>query len=274
MGYIELYRQFIEDVKTLGKEKEEKEKEIRSLKEWLKRSTTPIILTEGKTDAALLGIAIRKLGKEAYKEWEIQQIITGKASSNDTLLRYLQELRDNMELSKLVIGMFDRDTKLELEIDRERIDIRTREYFRIAKNVYAFAIPVPHDRPEKDQISIEHYFTDEEIKTEIEGKRLFIGNEFYNTGVYKGNEKLCYKAAAKVADTIKIIEHETNCYVTNHDGTGDFSISKARFVDCIEQNKPGFSTISFEEFERIFDILEKIKKQAIEENENQPEVIP
>ena len=78
------------------------------------------------------------------------------------------------------------------------------------------------------QISIEHYFTDEEIKTELEGKRLFIGNEFYKTGVCKSNRSLYYKSGARVADTIKIIEHESNNYVMNADGTGDYSISKSK----------------------------------------------
>ena len=71
------------------------------------------------------------------------------------------------------------------------------------------AIPVPHGRQETDQISIEHYFTDTEIKTEYNGKRLFMGNEFYPTGVFIGDEELYYKGATTVAGTIKIIEHES-----------------------------------------------------------------
>ena len=70
--------------------------------------------------------------------------------------------------------------------DLYKDDIRNYEYHRFANRIYAFALPVPHNRAETDQISIEHYFTDNEIKTEIDGKRLFLGNEFYPTGVYMG----------------------------------------------------------------------------------------
>ena len=124
--------------------------------------------------------------------------------------------------------------------------------------IYCFAIPVPHNRTEVDQISIEHYFTDSEIRTEKEGKRLFLGNEFYSTGVFKGDEELNYKGASNVWNTIKIIEHETRSFVTKADGSGDYSLSKAAFVQCIENNEQDFSSISFNEFAKIFNVIEKI----------------
>lgn len=71
--------------------------------------------------------------------------------------------------------MFDRDTPLLTEINGSRVDIRNEKFVKIGKNIFAFSIPVPHARAESNQISIEHYFTDEEIKTELEGKRLLAG---------------------------------------------------------------------------------------------------
>ena len=262
LGYIELYRKFLEDVKMLEAEQLKREEEIRILKDIIRQSTTPIILTEGKTDAALLKLAIQKLGKEKYKDWTIQQIRAGKTENNESLLKYLQELRDNMDVPGLIIGMFDRDAKLEFTYNNEKMDVRNMEYVRMAKNIYAFAIPVPHNRGEVNEISIEHYFSDDEIRTEIDGKRLFIGKEFYPTGIFRGERDLFYKAGSKVSETIKIIEHETNCYVTGFNASGDFSISKARFVECIEQDKPGFSQISFCEFEKIFKVIERIVDEA------------
>lgn len=107
-------------------------------------------------------------------------------------------------------------------------------------------------------ISIEHYFSDSEIKTPIDNKRLFLANEFYRTGVNKQDSTLYYKSNPAFFDTIKIIEHETNNYVTNINGTGDYSISKARFVECIENNVENFKEISFGEFVKIFNIIDKI----------------
>ena len=73
------------------------------------------------------------------------------------------------------------------------------------------------------------------------------------------NYSLHQTTISDIQPTIKIIEHETKCYVTDKTGTEDYSISKARFVECIEKGEPGFKNISFEEFRKIFSIIEAIK---------------
>ena len=258
LGYINLYRDFIDKIKKLQNENQQQKNKIEELKSEIKDSQTPVILTEGKTDAMLLKLAIKKLDLQGYDDWEIKQITSGTTHNNDVLLRFLNDLRDNRQPDNLVIGLFDRDSKLDSIVNNQIVDIRDFEYQKIAENVYAFALPVPHNRTETDQISIEHYFTDHEIKTELSGKRLYLGNEFYPTGVYKGDEALYYKKAMNTYDTIRIIEHETKCFVTKEDGSGDYSISKAKFVECIENNVDGFSEISFSEFHKIFDVIQEI----------------
>ena len=258
LGYIKLYQNFIEQVKDLEKKNEEKANYIESLKNELHNSQKPIILTEGKTDASLLKLAIKKLSLSDFEEWDIKPILSDKTSNNEALLKFLYELRDNMPSNQLIVGMFDRDVKLDVVDGEIKRDLRDMDFFKFAKNLYAFAIPVPHERPETDQISIEHYFTNSEIKTEIDGKRLFMGNEFQITGVYIGDEELYYKGASNVYNTIKIIEHESKKFVTKYDGTGDYSISKAAFVQSIQENKAGFSDISFSEFSKIFDTISTI----------------
>lgn len=258
LGYIELYREFIDQVKALQLSNAKQEAEIKQLTKLLQSSQTPVILTEGKTDTSLLKLAIKKLNLEVFKSWEIRPIQADGTSNNETLLKYLLALKDNMHLSTPVIGMFDRDTDICVDISGTKTDIRTKEFVKLADKLYAFAIPVPHGRQETDQISIEHYFTDTEIKTEYNGKRLFMGNEFYPTGVFIGDEELYYKGAKTVAGTIKIIEHESKKYVTKVDGTGDYSISKAFFVQYIEEGLNGFDHFSFAEFSKIFDTLKKI----------------
>lgn len=258
LGYIALYQDFIERVKQLEKENTLKDENITALKQSIQQSQTPIVLTEGKTDASLLKLAIKKLNLSEYENWEIKPILREKTVNNDALIKFLNEMRDNMPSQRLVIGMFDRDAKIEVSIDSELCDVRNEEFVKLAENIYAFAIPVPHNRVEADQISIEHYFTDAEIKTEKDGKRLYLGNEFYCTGVYKGDEEWFYKAASNVAGTIKVIEHESKKYVTKQNGDGDYSLSKAAFVQCIENDDESFGEISFDEFSKIFDVIAKI----------------
>ena len=258
LGYIKLYQSFIDQVKNLEKENAEKSRDIEALKETLRQTTVPIILTEGKTDAALLKLAIQKLNLIEYKHWEIKPVACDKTSNCEALLKFLCELRDNFPPTQPVIGMFDRDVKLEIVQNGGKVDIRSQEFVKIADMIYCFAIPIPHNRIETDQISIEHYFSNSEIRTEKDGKRLFLGNEFHSTGVFKGDEELYYKGASNVWNTIKIIEHETQSYVTKTDGSGDYSLSKAAFVQCIERNEQDFSVISFNEFTKIFAVIEKI----------------
>lgn len=259
LGYIELYRTFANQVKDLESQTIEQEEQIATLKEKLSKVEVSIVITEGKTDAALLKLAIKKLELQIFDTWEIQSVISGNTTNNESLLRFVNDLSKNMNPATPIIGMFDRDTKL--QIPGTKLDIREFEYKKLSKNVYVFAIPVPHNRAETNDISIEHYFTDSEIRTEIDNKRLFMGTEFYPTGVYRGDEAWYCKDKNKLG-TIKIIEHETKNYVTKEDGTGDYSISKARFVECIERNLPGFDSISFEEFRKIFDVLTKIKEDS------------
>lgn len=268
LGYIELYRGFIEQVRDLVAESKKKEEEIIELKEEIKKSTVPILLTEGKTDSMLLKLAIKKLGLWDYGSWDIRPIkCKDSFAGNTALLDYLIELQNNMQLSTLVIGMFDRDVPIEINQDGNKVDIRDKRFVKLAEKLYAFAIPVPYKRAEANQISIEHYFTDKEIKTEINGKRLFMGSEFYETGVLKKDKELFYKAGKKVANTIKIIEHETNCYVTRADATGDYSISKTHFVQAIEEGIEGFKDFSFDEFRKIFDVLSSIATDLVQNEE-------
>lgn len=258
LGYVELYREFIDKLSALQEENERQRNEICALENEIHNSNEPMILTEGKTDASLINLAIKKLGLTGFDSWKIKQITSQQTHNNEALLRFLLDLKDNSNPTSLVVGMFDRDSPLEIKYNGSVLDIRDKEYVKIAENTYAFAIPVPHNREEVNQISIEHYFTDSEIKTESNGKRLFLGNEFYYTGVYKGDEELFYKAANNTFDTIRIIERESKKYVTDEKGNGNYSISKTKFVECIENNIDGFDKISFDEFHKIFDVIQKI----------------
>lgn len=266
LGYIELYRKFITQIEELENRNHIQAQELKKLNDIINSSNTPIILTEGKTDAQLLKLAIAKLNLTIYSNWAIRQIVSEKTSNNETLLKFLQELSTNVTNDKLIIGIFDRDTELKINLNGEVFDMRDKEFVKLAKSIYAFSLPVPYSREQVDQISIEHYFLDAEIKTPIDNKRLFLANEFYTTGVHKQDSSLYYKSNPTFFNTIKIIEHETKNYVTKVDGTGDYSISKARFVECIEENLENFSDISFSEFSKIFDVIDKIYTDYANEN--------
>lgn len=266
LGYIELYRNFAEKVEALEQERNLILDEIADLQQSLREFQTPLLLTEGKTDAQLVKKAFAKLELSEFSEWEIRAILSGNTSNNEVLLRFLNDLKANgTHNNRMVIGMFDRDTPIEISVGGLKHSLISEPFIKMGNRIYAFAIPVPHNRPQAHEISIEHYFTDSEIKSEQDSKRLFLGSEFEKTGVYKGDAEFHYKAASKVYSSIRIIEHESNCYVTDHRGNGNYSISKTIFADNVCNDVEGFNNFSFEEFHKIAAILREIWNDSIAE---------
>lgn len=60
------------------------------------------------------------------------------------------------------------------------------------------------------------------------------------------------------------IVNESNNYVMNADGTGDYSISKSAFVNAICEEKDSFKGFSFDEFQKIFDVINSIVSSSKE----------
>ena len=80
----------------------------------------------------------------------------------------------------------------------------------------------------REFVLIEHYFTNDEIKRSNEqGQRLFLGNEFNKVGNHN-SEDYNYHYIGKLYNTIKIIERETD---KNGNGVILFSNSSS-FVSC------------------------------------------
>ena len=227
-----------------------------------------LVYTEGETDVILVNKAIEKLG---ITDIDIEFITASniKNSHSDSVLKTLLEnLQSNSSAtSNIIIGMFDRDAKDPIKFkcnDNITRKINDEAYLVLEKHLYAFSIPVPHNRTETDEISIEHYFTDDEIKTlTSDGQRLFMGNEFNKSGNHK-LENFNYKYLGALFDTIKIIEHQTNNYVTDFEGNGDYSLSKMRFAENVRDDIEGFNNFDFTEFNKIFDIIRKIINDAKE----------
>ncbi len=249
----------IEKLKIQQQEKDNLLLVVKKLKDIIVSETGRILVyTEGDTDAILIKNAIKKLSINL--PITVASVQSGKGTrGNDALRNFLEYVCLNGVNSNKVIGIFDRD--VDQRVKRfDGVDIRLKdvEYAKLGTNIYAFILPVPHNREQEDQISIEHYFTDEEIKTcNEQSQRLFMGNEFNKVGNHK-IENYNYKDIGKLYTTIKIIEHTTNKYVTDKNGDGNFSISKMWFATAIDDERPGYSNFDFSEFSKIFALIEKI----------------
>lgn len=259
IGLLPLITPYIEkalnDLEQNQKEKDTLEKEVEKLKAVGDKT---IIFTEGKTDEIILNKAIEKLGISDLNV-EIHPInMQSNQKGNESICALLNNLRCNNVNNNLVIGLFDRDVKQKVSDGANMHALNEVEYVKMCDNVYAFALPVPHDREETDQISIEHYFKDDEItRFNKNGQRLFLGSEFNATGNHI-TDNYHYHYIEKFCGTIKIIEHETKNYVTDKDGNGDFSLSKMRFAEAIRDEIENFNDFDFSEFNKIFVIIRKI----------------
>lgn len=222
-----------------------------------------VLYAEGTTDEILLNKALKKLNiNDLQLEIHAASQNRGK-HCDDAIKKLLAALQENPCVTNTIIGLFDRDAIPPVELVDEngrKVKLVEHEFVKLGDHVYAFALPVPHNRPETDQISIEHFFTDEEIMTENEDhQRLFLGKEFYCSGNHVDDAKdYNFRKAISVSGTIRIIEHEQNAYVTDRKGNGDFSLSKQHFAEAIRDDRPGFEQFDFSEFSKIFDVIRKI----------------
>lgn len=252
---------FIESVEDLRRKQESLTKEFTDIKA---KNGKVLICTEGETDVILLEKALSKLGITDL-ELEFITASTKDGKHSDSVLKTLLEnLQANGEVqNNIVIGMFDRDAKSPIKFkceDGVERTINNEVYLKLSNKLYAFAIPVPHNRPEVDQISIEHYFADDEIKTFTDsGQRLFMASEFHKSGNHKdASQHYNYRFINNLYGTIKIIEHQTNDFVTDLEGNGDYSLSKSRFANNVKDDIKGFDNFDFSEFNKIFDIIRSV----------------
>nr|WP_286181884.1 AAA family ATPase [Rhizobium sp. ICMP 5592] len=221
------------------------EKKIGLLKDELQAITTPVILTEGRTDARILLTAWDKLhgGQPPFR---IRSCDTGGENAGSgnggaqSLAICLKGIASDHPHT--VIGLFDYDEAgiREYKLDRNFVEAEIGGQ-SVKKSMhgksYAVLLPAPVFRDECKQyknLPIEYLFRDEHLATEIEGKKLVLKRK---------------QATAKVGD--EIIKRELDD-VTHFKDVG---AEKADFADVIV---PTFSPQAFDSFNAIFEIISYI----------------
>lgn len=127
-----------------------------ALESKVRSGNIPLIVTEGKTDFKLIRKAKEKL-KISDCDVEFYEVTEEWGESK---LKTLLENLAKIQQPRKVIGIFDRDVSSTIS-DIERNGQVFKDY---GNNVYAFCIPIPATRDKYQNISIEFYFSDSEIK--------------------------------------------------------------------------------------------------------------
>ena len=277
------------------------EKELQSVLSSLnsnKNTSEPLIITEGQTDWMHLESAYRallqdsnnkdlfsKLGNIRFYEFEgkqksnkdsskeiqtltISDIGFGKEGSSlikaemgDSALLTLCETLSKFNNGRIIIFIFDHDKE---EIVNEVVN--GNNYKNWGNNVHSFAIPVPESRKKTPLISIEHYYTDDEIKSVerigVVDYRLFMGNEFDEKGFFLSDDRrinLLYPKKNCGKDKINILDGNCVNIVERRNGNSEnVALSKFRFALNIYNNENGFDNFDFSNFILIFEMIHNI----------------
>jgi predicted ATPase len=215
--------------------------------------TKPTVITEGKTDWKHLKKALSKLqAKGSFIDLDIE-LLEYEDDMGDSKLKVMCENYARVGNVYPIIFIFDRDNpKIFKEI------CGTSEYKIWGNNVYSLAIPIPTHRSGTPEISIEFYYSDDEIKkTDNEGRRLYISTEFNNnSGRHNGDSMLTCNDSKARFDRLAIID--ANVFNTDN---CNIALSKNIFADNIMRDIEPFNEFKFDEFIKIFSVIEKILKK-------------
>ena len=225
--------------------------ECKRLNEIIKANTKPIIVTEGKTDWMHLEAALKAL-EIADIDVDFDKFVGCRG--NRALMQYIKNLA-MFEQPRKVVAVFDRDDESMMQM----FENNEHHYYDYGNNVFAFVIPIANESEYGSNISIEHYYKKKDLLKEYEGRRLFLGTEFFETGNSRNGlfhtPIKCIKNKCKVNGIIddkvyKKDDLQEECSI---------ALSKAKFAENI-YNKTLFAEgFDFSEFNRIFDIIREIQ---------------
>jgi len=210
---------------------------------------TPKIYTEGKTDWKHLKTAftsLKKMGMFAGLDVQFFEYGDELPMGDGELLKMCSQLC-KIAHPQTNIFIFDRD-KLEIV---NHVTEKDKPYKNWGNNVFSFAIPIPAHRADTEEVYIELYYQDKDIKRKDgNGRRLFLGDEFDSSnnrhtslnGVYTNKPKI-RRATVIDSQVINIATGE------------NIALPKDNFAGLIANNDPNFHDVDFSEFGKIFDVI-------------------
>lgn len=236
----------------------------------------PLIITEGMTDWQYIEWAWEKVQKndelsKRYKGvcFEVYRYIphnyTGdlnypKIQMDCNALLEMCRAYSHMELGGTFFFISDRDVSV---ITKQMSE--NNSYKEWGNGVYSFALPVPKSREKTPEICIEHYFSDEELKTEKVfsngiAKRLYLSGEFDKYGRAPAIDRFCTNRNACANSKIKILDGsgaDKIIRLTDVKDETNYGLSKVAFAESVFSDTR-FAHLSYNNFLLIFDMIKKI----------------
>ena len=245
----------------------------------------PLVITEGMTDWQYIEWAWGKIQKNAelsqkYKKvrFELYRYVSQnykgrldypKMQMDCNSLLEMCRSYSHMELGGTFIFISDRDVNVITQQMSEN-----NSYKKWGNGVYSFVLPIPDSRKETEAICIEHYFTDEELKTEKvfsngKVKRLYLSSEFDKYGRAPSINRFCTNRSACDSTKVKILDGSGSDKIISLTDLGDdtnYGLSKNVFAESVISDV-GFAHLEYKNFLLIFDMI-KLICEDIDKKEN------
>ena len=244
--YQEVYQMMIAENDRFA----DKYKELSSQ---IKSDNKPLIITEGKTDWKHIKAAMKALNitdiDVTFHEYE--------GTIGDKNL--MEMLKDFVCLNstRKIIGIFDRDNDSFL---KDNSEVRDNEFHSLGANIYAFAIPVANEDQYGSYTSIEHYYIkDDLLKEDVNGRRLFLGSEFYESGNSK--DRKYQTKFSGIQNKVKIngvIDEKVYDAEQDPEQKRNIALSKNDYAQLIYDGSDFAENFDFSHFRQIFQIIRKI----------------
>lgn len=228
-----------------------------------------LIITEGQTDWKHLKNALQEFqinGQYLNLDFDFFEYNEEINMGNDKLLKVC-EYQALFHNDFIKVFLFDSDTEKINKIHENKI------FHNHGNNVYSMILPIPEHRIDNPLISIEHYYTDTEIKTlDSSNRRLYMANEFDLKSYQHLTEDNLYYLDIKNKETNLIIDDKVfkicsdeNISIKdlyNYPKKKNFALSKNEFAYNIVNKIPPFDKISSQNFSILFDVLLETQKDS------------
>lgn len=250
--YKEVYELMIEENNRYARQ-------YKDLKSRIEKENGTLIVTEGETDVNHLKAAAKHLDlKDFLDGMEFMDIPDSWGSSKVIdLWEKIQYINPN----RVVIFIIDRDESTLLK----KLGTDDKPYRKSdIGNCYIFAIPLVNDEEyETNNISIEHYYKKNDLlKKDANGRRLFLGKEFYNSGNSVDGQLRTKISGIQNKVKINGIIDEKVYSINDLEEQKSVALSKMDFSRAVLGDEEFSRDFDFSSFNRIFDVIKQILKDA------------
>ncbi|MFA7092793.1 MAG: AAA family ATPase [Arcobacteraceae bacterium] len=250
LGVIQLNKElekFFKDKEAQRIEELEKyQNHVAELQTKMSSIIKPLVITEGKTDWKHL----KKAQSSLKINLDINYLEYSEDMGSSVLAKMIDEFK-KVSHSNKIIFIFDRDESHYVS------KYGKHEFNSHGNNIYSFCIPAVNST--LNHIPIEYYYKDDALKAKDEnGRRLFLGKEFYTSG-----NSICgqYQTQKKDKCEKQVVIDEKVFASTDSKHECSIALSKNNFAKNIFNANKNFDNIDFDNFQLIFKIINKINEE-------------